>query len=289
MLFSAMEREVDSLGMGVLSDGTPYLNQRGLAALCGVKNAHIGTISSQWNENPEKPRILSIKSLLNEDGFECPDLPHIEVNHAGRTHYCYPVDVCLAVLQYYAFEAGSNCQPEARSNFRRLAGSKLTEEIYRQVGYNPNSEQNKAMVAWHERIALNHKSSPDGYFCIFNEAHTVIYELIHAGVDVGPSIIPDLSIGIHWSKYWKDNRLEDQYGASGDYPHRYPDSHPQAKSNPQTAKCYPLAALGAYRGWLQETYVNGGKLGKYLKTKEKILPSGVVQRALEKIIPKSLS
>ena len=34
------------IGMGVLSDGTPYLNQRGLAVLCGVQNAHIGTISS---------------------------------------------------------------------------------------------------------------------------------------------------------------------------------------------------------------------------------------------------
>lgn len=30
------ERDVEGIGMGVLSDGTPYLNQRGLAALCGV-------------------------------------------------------------------------------------------------------------------------------------------------------------------------------------------------------------------------------------------------------------
>ena len=34
------ERDVEGIGMGVLSDGTPYLNQRGLAALCGVQNAH---------------------------------------------------------------------------------------------------------------------------------------------------------------------------------------------------------------------------------------------------------
>ncbi len=40
------DTEVNGIGMGVLSDGTPYLNQRGLAALCGVQNAHIGTISS---------------------------------------------------------------------------------------------------------------------------------------------------------------------------------------------------------------------------------------------------
>jgi hypothetical protein len=28
--------------MGVLKDGTPLLNQRGLARLCGIENAHIG-------------------------------------------------------------------------------------------------------------------------------------------------------------------------------------------------------------------------------------------------------
>ena len=39
------DAEINGIGMGVLSDGTPYLNQRGLAALCGVQNAHIGTIS----------------------------------------------------------------------------------------------------------------------------------------------------------------------------------------------------------------------------------------------------
>jgi hypothetical protein len=39
------DTDINGIGMGVLSDGTPYLNQRGLAALCGVQNAHIGTIS----------------------------------------------------------------------------------------------------------------------------------------------------------------------------------------------------------------------------------------------------
>jgi len=49
-LIPVAEKDVGGIGMGVLSDGTPYLNQRGLAALCGVQNAHIGTISSQWGE-----------------------------------------------------------------------------------------------------------------------------------------------------------------------------------------------------------------------------------------------
>src|ERR1700716_1509357 len=47
----------------------------------------------------------------------------------------------------------------------------------------------------------------------------------------------------------------------------YPDSHPQSKSNPQESWCYPLAALGRYREWLQDTYIEGGKFSAYLKVK----------------------
>ncbi|MGK2286235.1 hypothetical protein [Pedomonas sp. V897] len=275
------DAEFGEIGMGVLSDGTPYLNQRGLAALCGVQNAHIGTISAQWNEIDEKPRIKAIKSILAKAGYTAP-AAHIEINHGGRVHYCYPAEICLAVLEYYAFDAGANCQPEARDNFRLLAGSKLREMIYSQVGYDPSGKNNKKFDKWHERIALNYQSAPKGYFHVFNEAHTVIYELIQAGADIGEKFVVDISIGQHWSKYWTDNNLSEQYGERRKYPHHYPDSHPQAKSNPQESWCYPLAALGAYREWLQDYYIEGGKFSSYLKNKVKngdIAPS-VAQLAI---------
>lgn len=60
------ERDVGGVGMGVLSDGTPFLTQRGLAVLCGVQNAHIGTISADWNQAPARPRIATIRGLLGE-------------------------------------------------------------------------------------------------------------------------------------------------------------------------------------------------------------------------------
>lgn len=288
MLFSAMEAEEEALGMGVLSDGTPYLNQRGLATLCGVQNAHIGTISSQWNEIRYKPRIIAIRNLLSEDGEAAPDSPHIEVPHAGKTHYCYPVGVCLAILQYYAFGAGPNCQHEAQSNFRKLAGSKLTEEIYRRVGYNPNAAENINLKEWHDRIALNHQSAPDGFFCVFNEASTLIYEMIMSGIPVGPKTVPDISIGKAWAQYWRANELHIQYGDTANFPHRYPDSHPQARSNPQTAKCYPWSALGAYREWLRGTYISGGQFSRYLQNKSAQLPEGSVPRALSKIVRREI-
>lgn len=281
------DADVNGIGMGVLSDGTPYLNQRGLAALCGVQNAHIGTISAQWNEPDQKPRIKSIKSVLEKAGFTA-SAAHIEIIHAGQINYCYPAEVCLAVLEYYAFDAGANCQDEARDNFRLLAGSKLRELIYRQVGYDPTGA--KRFDKWHERISLNYQSAPRGFFHVFNEAHTVIYEMIQAGVEVGEKIVVDISIGQHWGKHWTDNQLEEQFGQRSKYPHCYPDSHPQSKSNPQESWCYPVAALGHYREWLQGEYIEGGKFGAYLKTKVsngQIAPS-IAQLAIAALAPAAL-
>lgn len=283
------ETEIQGIGMGVLQDGTPYLNQRGLAALCGVQNAHIGTISSQWTEMPEKPRIRAIKAILEKIGYSAPKC-HLEVPHKGVVHFCYPAEICLAVLEYYAFDAGPNCQPEARDNFRILAGSKLKEMIYSHVGYDPTGRHRARFDKWHERLALNFQSAPKGFFHVFNEAHTVIYELIQAGADIGEKFVVDISIGIHWSKYWEQNQLVGRFGGRQKYPHRYPESHPQALSNPQESWCYPLAALGAYRQWLQDEYLEGGKFRTYIASKVsrgEIAPS-IAQLAIETLAPKQI-
>lgn len=57
---------IQGVEMGVLSDGTPFLTQRGVARLCGVENAHIGSISSGWSESPQKPCISKIKDLIEK-------------------------------------------------------------------------------------------------------------------------------------------------------------------------------------------------------------------------------
>lgn len=275
------------IGMGVLSDGTPYLNQRGLAVLCGVENAHIGTISSQWNDAELKPRIRKIKGILEQAGFTSP-FAHVEIFHAGRTHFCYPAEISLSILEYYAFDAGTNVQEQARNNFRLLAGSKLRDMIYSQVGYDPSGA--KRFEKWHERIALNHQSAPKGYFHVFNEAHTIIYELILAGAEIGEKFIVDISIGSHWSTYWTSKGLDKQFQRAK-YKHNYPDSHPQAKSNPQESWCYPLGALGIFREWLQDVYLEGGKFSGYLnnKVKKGELPPSVAQLAIATLAPPQIS
>ena len=111
--------EFNGVGMGRLSDGTAFVTQRGLAALCGVQNAHIGTISRDWTGS--KARIQAIRARLSESRAEA----HRVMTFEGRRLYCYDTEVAKAVMGYYAQDAGSHAQDEAKRNRARFKGDRL--------------------------------------------------------------------------------------------------------------------------------------------------------------------
>lgn len=88
--------------------------------------------------------------------------------------------------------------------------------------------------------------------------------------------------GIHWSKYWTENNLQQKYGERIKYDHCYPDYFPLSESNPQDCWCYPENALGEFRKWLREIYIGEGKFKNYLddKIKKKMLPASFSQLAI---------
>lgn len=279
-----VQAEIGGIGMGVLKDGTAFLTGRGLARLLDIENLHVRTIGMEWND--PKPRTEAIKRILEKRDI-VRESAYIETTYGGRTIHAYTEDVCLAVLEYYAFDAAKP-REAARDNYRLLAGKALRDMIYNQVGYDPSGSSR--FTKWHERISLNYQSAPKGFFHVFNEAHTIIYELIQAGAEIGEKFIVDISIGIHWSKHWEEKGLSRKYSDRAKYPHHYPDSHPQAKSNPQESWCYPVDALGAFRNWLQDEYLEGGKFSGYLATKVKKgeLPPSVAQLAIATLTPAAL-
>ncbi len=118
--------EHDGMGMGLLSNGEAYLTQRGLAALCGVQNAHIGSISRDWHE--DKPRINIIRERLARNGHER-GLPHRVLSFDGHRLYCYDLAVCQAVLDYYAVDAGQKAQGGAQENRVKFRGDGLKSFI----------------------------------------------------------------------------------------------------------------------------------------------------------------
>ena len=119
----------------------------------------------------------------------------------------------------------------------------------------------------------------------------MLQPLSRAGAEIDERFVVDISIGQHWSRFWDENGLAETYDVRRKYPHRYPDSHPQSKSNPQESWCYPLSALGEFRRWLQEEYLEGGKFATYLKGKVSggSLPPSFAELALDALVQKRIA
>lgn len=284
----AVEREVDGVGMGVLSDGTPFLNIRGLARMCGVDHSNIIRITADWMEEPAKTRVRKIRELVRAQGAD-DNVAFIALVKEGTIHHAIPAAVCMAILEYYAFEASTTYEDAAKS-YRVLARKGFNDFIYAQVGYNPAGEAGIAWKQFHDRVGLSYDTVPDGYFSIFKEIANILVTMIREGANLGDKFIPDISVGIHWGKYWMAESLDIIYGDRIKYDHNYPAYFPQALSNPQQAYCYPDDALGEFRKWVREDYLPK-KLGPYLDTKvaQKQIAASQANKALEAFTPKRIA
>lgn len=275
--------------MGVLSNGTPYLTLRGLALMCGVDHSMIVRITSQWIEEPPKPRERRIREIIRENGGD-DTIAFWALEKDGTIHHIVPDVVCMAVLEYYAFEANTASQAQALRSFRVLARKGFEDFIYSQVGYNPSGAVDVAWRQFHDRVSLSYNTVPDGYFSVFKEIAEMLVTMIREGADLGSKFIPDISVGQSWAKHWKDHSLEVVYGERKQYDHNYPSYFPQSLSNPQPAYCYPDDALGEFRKWLRKTYLVVG-LPKYLNSKvtQGQIPAKKAAAAIEAFKPKALN
>ena len=262
----AAEKEIDGIGMGVLSDGTPFLTLRGLARMCGVDIATIVRITAAWQEAPLKPREAKIKELVLAQGAD-DSIVFIAIFKNGVIHHAVPAAVCMAVLEYYAFEAKGEYGQAAKS-YRTLARKGFNDFIYAQVGYNPTGAPDVAWKQFHDRVSLSYHTVPDGYFSVFKEIADLLVTMIREGASLGSTFIPDISVGLHWGKHWRSENLDVVYGERIKYDHNYPAYFPQALSNPQPAYCYPDDALAEFRQWVRVQYLPG-KLPNYLNDKVK--------------------
>lgn len=285
------EREIDGIGMGVLSDGTPFLTLRGLARMCGVEASSIVRMTAAWQDNPQKPREAKVRELIRAQGAD-DSVAFIATIKNGTVHHSIPSTVCMAVLEYYAFEARTPSEQAAKS-YRTLARKGFEDFIYAQVGYNPAGASDIAWKQFHDRVSLNYDTVPNGYFSIFKEIADMIVTLIRGGAKLSDKFIPDISVGIAWGKYWNKEQLDIIYGDRIKYSHSYPKYFPQAASNPQAPFCYPDDALGEFRKWVREAYIPTN-MPKYIdgKVKDGTLPAPdalAMMEALEARSNKSLN
>lgn len=280
--------EADGIEMGVLEDGTPFLTGRGLATVCGISP---GTLNDWGEEAPkigDRFRMGKMANLLAEQGMRG-DRFFAKVDFQGQELNAYPDAVCMAFLEYYAFEAGDKrCTEEAKNNYRVLARKTLREFIYRTVGLDPRDVVPLSWRHFHDRLVLN--PVPLGYFSLFKESAEIVISAIREGLIVDSKTVPDISIGLTWSKYWDTQNLANQYGNRIEYPHDYPDYFPQAKANGSIfAYLYPLDALGIFRRWFQVKYLPE-QFPSYLKNKvkQKTIPATSAERLIKALVPLEL-
>jgi len=263
-LFSIAETNTNDLPMGVLSDGTPYLTVRGLAKVCGVEHTSILRLVQKWSEEQHTPRGRKILDLLVAQDYNQPEL-YINASSIHGGFFAIPDAVCMAILEYYSFDAEETNKEIARTNYRILARSSFKLYVYNQCNYNPNQKIDDSWQAFHERLLLN-DNIPINYFSIFKELSTVIVNMIRGGCKIDDTTVPDISVGQIWSRYWTQNKLDDSFGERCKFPHVYPDTFRQSSGGEYEAWIYPANSLGVFRKWLYEVYLME-KFPKYLNTK----------------------
>lgn len=268
-----VEKVVGGVEMGVLQNGIPYLTQRGLAEMSGAARATIFEITQEWEEAHEaevipRGRMAYFYDYLSENGYDEPRL-YIEISKNGSPHYAYPDVVCMAFIEYFAFEA-QRTNDTAMANYRRLARYGVQEFIYNALDYAPEDKWKH----FNARVSILQSSAPDGYFIVFNEITGVAVDLINAGLSVNDKTIPDISVGIAWGNYWTANELDGEHGDRLKWEHYYPAFYPQAKSNPQKPWAYPDSALPLFRRWLRHEYLRT-KFPPYILKKANVLPGGI--------------
>lgn len=110
----------------------------------------------------------------------------------------------------------------------------------------------------------------------------MVVTLGRSGLHIDSKFVPDISVGIHWSKYWSANGFEEKHGPRIKFDHNYPDYFPQSRSNPQDCWSYPESALGDFRRWLRDVYIGEGKFAKYItgQVEKRELPISFAQLAI---------
>lgn len=279
-LVAVAEAEVDGVGMGVFGDGTPYLTLRGLSRLCGADPASIQRMASQWGDEQNRPRGKRIAALLREQGHPG-DFLYVRINGIGGENHAFPDAVCMAILEYYAFDAKTPAAEIAQTNYRLMARQSLRKYIYDQCGYQPG-EVIDQWRQFHDRLSMVHNAVPAGYFGVFHAIADMFVSLGENGLFTDNTFIPDGSVGKLWSTHWKAIDGDSRYGERIHYPHSFPTYFPQSASNPQDAWAYPESALGEFHRWRREEYVAKGAFLKYLtkKERERALPVGFAQKAV---------
>ncbi|MHC6654901.1 hypothetical protein [Aeromonas salmonicida] len=242
--------------MGVMSDGTPYLTASGLAYLCGVARSVIITLVKDWDEDRSNPRDLAISELIGKYRGDKSSL-YRPIVVKGTTYHAIPADsVCMAVLEYYAFET-RNPSELARQNFRDLASQSLRELIYQRTGYKAAG----VLPSHLSRYIKNREKIPYTHFSMLNEITlSLIAPLEEAGYTLPDNLVPDISEGRLFCAWLRKHKGVEPKGFPR-YQHEYNDGRVV------DACLYPIELMEDFRRHFHEIWLRE-KAPDYFKQRD---------------------
>jgi len=219
--------DFDGFELGVFIDGVPFASAGGLAVLCGVTTKTITDVGQYVVNDDDKFRSGKIANLLIEYQYQGDKLYEILL-HNGQEVYAYAEPVCMAFLEYYAYEAGKRCTQKARDLARALMRKSFKDFVYELTGYKETQKSSFSNYVL-SRILHHHNVDkmllPDGYFCLFDKMIELLQKFdlkinyvlqdqwydYSKGCEGGARFLePDISLGRRFSQLFTSDFLEKQ-------------------------------------------------------------------------------
>ncbi|MEM9767284.1 MAG: hypothetical protein AAF892_05325 [Cyanobacteria bacterium P01_D01_bin.71] len=237
--------------VGVLPDGTPFMSGRELARACGISNSTLvgwGEVAPQLGDRHRAGKLAELLATYRYEGdrlfMRLPD----GAQFAGRTNVSvYPYQVCLAFLDYYAFEAS---KPAARDSLRLLNEKQLPQSICAAIK-EPLPKDPLQQTISPQLDPFRHRPLRNGIPVGYFEVGQVLAE------DFAPSApLTELrnarfiNIDKAWNRYWNIQQLSQQYGDRLAMP-----QHPLNDWARTQQYVYPAAASKVFQEWLVLHYL----------------------------------
>jgi hypothetical protein len=247
--------------VGILQDGTPFLSGRGLAKACGISNSTLVGWGEFTPQLEDKYRAGKMAALLATYGYggdrlfvRIPD----GTQFGGRANVsAYPYQVCMAFLDYYAFEANKEA---ARHSLRLLSEKQLPQFIYDAIGLQPpkaiqppsdpvrESGCDRPPPPWENRPLRD--GIPVGYFTVAQLAAGEWGRSRPIGLTVESAIVSPLNLDRAWSRHWHVHKLWEQHGQRFQLPTPETEYGP-----PLPTYIYPTSALDDFQQWFNWKYL----------------------------------
>ncbi len=244
------------LEVGVLADGTPFMSGRGLAKACGVSN---GTLVGWGDTVPqvgEQHRAGKLAALLVTYGYGGERLFSRVTGTTpggGRvTVSAYPHPVCMAFLDYYAFEANKEA---ARNSLRVLSDRQLPQFIQAQFSQGGMTADQWSHPTEPAASLPPHRGTlPPDYFSLLHCGEAVLS--LQTLLQQYSQVLYPIHIERAWHHYWAVQKLWIEHGPRVPYERRCLDQAPYVTVEGYiTTYLYPCSALAAFQHWLAWVFI----------------------------------